>query len=203
MTGDKKNATKQQIIAAAQNLFGTHGFKATSMSDIAGACKMSPANLYRFFPSKIEIGEAVILQHIAFSRKASELALGLPATAQEKLTRFVLETLEYNFEHFHGKGHLLELIEFISQKLPLLPKQHKKIKLETVVQILSEGQGSGEVVKAPVLLQARLLMMALNGFLFPHSLLVGGASLETLKEEAQTLVSILFVGVSRPTGDQT
>jgi len=195
MTGDKKTATRQQIVTAAQDLFGSSGFKQTGMSQIAAACQMSAANLYRFFPSKVEIGEAVVLQHIAHSAKISELVTKLEADAQGKIRRFVLETLEYNYRHFHGKPHLLQLIEFVSQKLPHLQEKHKKIKLGTLLNILTQGQQNGQVVQGPVKQQAQLMMMALRGFLFPHLLLVGGPPLKDLNQQAEMLVKMMFSGI--------
>lgn len=46
---------KQYIMKVATNLFSKNGFRNTRMSDIAAACNISKATLYKFFPSKEEL----------------------------------------------------------------------------------------------------------------------------------------------------
>ena len=191
----KKAATRQQIIQAAQILFASEGFKQTGMTDIAEQCDMSPANLYRFFANKAEIGEAVVQAHIEFSRALSEQVENSQASAQDKLKAFVIGTLQYNFKVFHGKTHLLELIEFVSQKLSSLPMQHRKVKMGALIAIFAEGQKSGEVRQMEVMEQARLVMLSLRSFLYPQGMIIGGPPLGQLEEDAAKLIDLLFTGL--------
>jgi len=52
-------ATRAAIIDTAERLFRTLGYQKTTVADIARDLKMSPANIYRFFPSKSAINEAI------------------------------------------------------------------------------------------------------------------------------------------------
>jgi AcrR family transcriptional regulator len=56
---DPHSATRARIADAAEALFRQIGYQKTSVADIARACAMSPANVYRFFPSKSAINEAI------------------------------------------------------------------------------------------------------------------------------------------------
>lgn len=56
---DPQSATRARIADAAEALFRQIGYQKTSVADIAKACAMSPANVYRFFPSKSAINEAI------------------------------------------------------------------------------------------------------------------------------------------------
>ena len=60
---DASLATKrEQILAAVTSIFVRHGFHGASMRDICSAAEMSPGALYRYFPSKDAIIEAVVEQ---------------------------------------------------------------------------------------------------------------------------------------------
>lgn len=50
---------QREILAVAQRLFTTIGYRKTTVADIAAELSMSPANVYRFFDSKKSINEAV------------------------------------------------------------------------------------------------------------------------------------------------
>jgi AcrR family transcriptional regulator len=51
------------ILDAAQVLFGTKGFDATTMSEIAGWSNTAAGSLYRFFPTKEAIGDAIVARY--------------------------------------------------------------------------------------------------------------------------------------------
>ncbi|WP_445218411.1 TetR/AcrR family transcriptional regulator [Bradyrhizobium sp. Pa8] len=51
------------ILDAAVALFGTRGFGATTMSDIASQSHTAAGSLYRFFPTKEVVGDAVVVRY--------------------------------------------------------------------------------------------------------------------------------------------
>jgi len=57
--GPRADATRAAIVATAERLFRTLGYQKTTVADIARELRMSPANVYRFFPSKAAINEAI------------------------------------------------------------------------------------------------------------------------------------------------
>ncbi len=54
-----KDETREAILAAAKGLFMRYGPVKTSMADIARELRMSPPNLYNFYPSRDAILEAI------------------------------------------------------------------------------------------------------------------------------------------------
>lgn len=56
---------QEQILAAITSIFLRHGFHGASMRDICAAADMSPGALYRYFPSKEHLIDAVVEQHHA------------------------------------------------------------------------------------------------------------------------------------------
>ncbi|MFA8343564.1 MAG: TetR/AcrR family transcriptional regulator [Rhodothermaceae bacterium] len=56
----KHGITRQQIVAAADDLFYRQGFESTTFADITNAVKISRGNLYHHFKAKDDILDAVI-----------------------------------------------------------------------------------------------------------------------------------------------
>jgi len=55
----RAEATRASIVATAEQLFRSLGYQKTTVADIARELHMSSANIYRFFPSKAAINEAI------------------------------------------------------------------------------------------------------------------------------------------------
>ncbi|HEY4044173.1 MAG TPA: TetR/AcrR family transcriptional regulator [Rhodopila sp.] len=52
------------ILDAATALFGNKGFDATTMSEIASQSKTAAGSLYRFFPTKEAVGDAIVARYV-------------------------------------------------------------------------------------------------------------------------------------------
>jgi AcrR family transcriptional regulator len=52
------------ILDAATALFGNRGFDATTMSEIASQSKTAAGSLYRFFPTKEAVGDAIVVRYV-------------------------------------------------------------------------------------------------------------------------------------------
>src|SRR5947199_8852886 len=89
-----KDAPREKIIEAAKCRFSHFGYGKTTMAEVAGDCEMSPGNLYRFFPGKLDIAEAIGTEdyerHLAHLRK---LAMAPGRNAQERLDVLLFEAL--------------------------------------------------------------------------------------------------------------
>ena len=64
--------TATRVLDVADRLFRHYGWEKTTVADIARELGMSPANVYRFFPSKAAINEA-IAERMLSERVASTL----------------------------------------------------------------------------------------------------------------------------------
>jgi AcrR family transcriptional regulator len=54
-----RQETVERILETAERLFRHYGYGKTNVADIARELGMSPANIYRFFASKVEIHQAI------------------------------------------------------------------------------------------------------------------------------------------------
>ncbi|MER9583411.1 TetR family transcriptional regulator [Mesorhizobium sp. M0276] len=83
----QENVTR--ILDCAERLFRHYGYGKTNVADIARELGMSPANIYRFFASKLEIQQAVCGRiRGAIYKMAYDIA-HLPISAEERLRRYI------------------------------------------------------------------------------------------------------------------
>src|SRR5215510_788864 len=94
--------TRGRIVETAETLFRRLGYAKTTVADIAAELRMSPANVYRFFPSKTAIVQAICQLCLnELDEKVWTIARS-KAPASERLERLQLEIFAYH------KDNLLE-----------------------------------------------------------------------------------------------
>src|ERR1700687_1515297 len=95
----KPDDTRARIMDTAEVLFRRLGYAKTAVADIAAELDMSPANVYRFFPSKTAIVEAICRQCL---KEVEDQAWGVArskAPAAERIERLILDILAYHKEN--------------------------------------------------------------------------------------------------------
>jgi AcrR family transcriptional regulator len=93
---------RARILEVAEEHFRRAGYRKTSVTDIAVELGMGPANIYRFFPSKDAIKEAVCMRVTGQVVDIAVAAARTRAPALEKLNRLVTAI------HRHNKTKLVE-----------------------------------------------------------------------------------------------
>lgn len=75
--------TRAALIAAGRELFGSKGFSATSVDDIAGHARVTTGALYHHFPTKTALFESVFERlHEELLRESAAAALAGPVDAE-------------------------------------------------------------------------------------------------------------------------
>ncbi len=102
--------TRTRILTEAERLFRIYGYTKTTVADIAKTCRMSPANVYRFFASKAAINEAIcelwlveLETHVAGIARAD-------VSARERLRRLLLEGHRFSQSRFLGESKVHEMV---------------------------------------------------------------------------------------------
>src|ERR1700741_2296365 len=81
--------TRARILKEAERLFRVYGYAKTTVADIAKACGMSSANVYRFFASKSQINEAICDLIISdFEARLHKIVVA-DAPASKRLAQFI------------------------------------------------------------------------------------------------------------------
>jgi AcrR family transcriptional regulator len=155
-----------RIVQAAIRLHRRIGFKKTTVADIARGASMSPANVYRFFPSKQAIKEAVVadlFEHVSAS--ATLAARG--GSALERLTA-ALRAISRFHEHLlenDGKQH--ELVAAAVRENWAVALSYADRLRELVRGIIAAGQASGELGPGSPIAMTCCLLEAMDGYLNP------------------------------------
>src|SRR5258708_26326423 len=89
-----KTSVRARLIEAASNLAHRRGFGNTRLADIAREAKVPPGNLYYYFKTKEEIGEAIVERRLS-GLQAKQQELGKVASPKERLSSFVFFCIEH------------------------------------------------------------------------------------------------------------
>jgi len=159
---------RDRILAEAERLFRALGYAKTTVADIAGACAMSPANIYRFFASKQDIYEALtelILQRMeAF---ASNIARERrPAT--ERLRKLLIEFHRMTCEQYVHESKVHEICtKAMAEQWSVIDAHCER--MCTILQgIVEDGVHGGEFSGDAIDDRSRCLFNAMVPFWHPQ-----------------------------------
>jgi AcrR family transcriptional regulator len=163
----KPDDTRARIMDTAEALFRRLGYAKTAVADIAGELKMSPANVYRFFPSKNAIIEAICQRCLGELEDRAWAVARSRGSAAERLERLVLEILAY-----HRENHLTDqrVNDMVLAAIELswgairAHKEHMRMVFEAV---LREGIERGEFERVDPRETSRLMLISLVNFCHP------------------------------------
>lgn len=128
-----------QILGAASARFMHYGYNKTTMAEIARDLNMSTGNLYRFFPSKLDIAEAIALAHEEKDfEKLNEVA-HLDQPAPQRLKALAHVVLTSTFTHIAESNKVFEVAQAIISERPEFANQRLAKEREFIIKILNDG----------------------------------------------------------------
>ncbi len=117
--GRRKLQTRGEIVRAAFDLFGQHGYEEVSMDSVADAAGVSRATLFNYFPKK-----ELLLREIAAARVAKLKGILAHFAAGGKNPRY---------------DDIVELILRLGEENARIASKSKKLLLEAVFRQASQG----------------------------------------------------------------
>src|ERR1700745_2611220 len=99
----KPDDTRARIMDTAEALFRRIGYAKTAVADIAAELKMSPDNVYRFFPSKNALIQAICQLFLGDLEERGWAVARSRGSAAERIERLIVAILAY-----HRENHLVE-----------------------------------------------------------------------------------------------
>lgn len=148
----EKLKRRESIIDAAEKVFFSKGFEATTMDDIAEQSELSKGTLYLYFKSKEDLHLAVAMRSIKILNRLTE---GLASQAQNAIDK--LNTLGHTFISFAKQypGHLqsilhVESIDFRQLSLSKTELKHvifKESPVKMVMELVQQGVSEGIIRK--------------------------------------------------------
>lgn len=137
------DAMRERIITVAEEHFRRIGYSKTAVADLAGAMGMSPANIYRFFPSKSAINDAICARMMANCEAMMQGIIHQPLPADEKLSAFVLALHRHNKSTLTDEHRLHDMVEVaMAENWPAI-EAHCASVVAHIATIIGEGVAQG------------------------------------------------------------
>lgn len=140
----QENVTR--ILDAAERLFRHYGYTKTNVADIARDLGMSPANIYRFFASKMEIHQGICGRMLAASYQMAYDISKLPLSASERLRRYVHAQYKMTLETMMDEEKVHEMVVIAIERDWHVIEKHVDRIHRLIAEVIREGIAAGEFV---------------------------------------------------------
>ena len=187
----KPDDTCARIMDTAEALFRRLGYAKTAVADIAAELGMSPANVYRFFPSKNAIVEAICQRFLADVEGKAWAVARAKGPAGQRIERLILEILAYHKENVLTEQRVNDMVLAAIELSWDAIRAHKEVMRTVVEVILRDGIESCEFEPVEPRETAELILRSVLAF--THPMVVGQCLEEGQDLEAQARASVRFL----------
>lgn len=190
----EKDTVRDQIVEAAKKRFSHFGYAKTTMAEVAGDCQMSPGNLYRFFPGKLDIAEAIATEdyskHLEHLRK---FAIQPNKDAGERLHNLLFEELRRTYHKLEKDPRAYEMARVISQERPQFANWMLENERKILIELMEEAERRGEFSIEDKQFTAEMVQAATMKFRYPQ--LWSKLTLPKLERELEGVLNLLIHGL--------
>ncbi len=137
------DATRVKILDAAEQQFRQFGYQKTTTTDIAKACRMSPANLYRFFASKSAIMEDLCTRLLGEAGNVLETIAFDGTPAEQRLIRVVEYVHWYTCERILDSSQMNDMVTAAMQENWTAISKHLFRIRSLITKIIRDGIDEG------------------------------------------------------------
>lgn len=185
-----------RILDASEALIRRHGPAKVSVVDVARALGMSHANIYRHFPSKEALREAVVERWLeAVSTPLAAIA-GRDAPAEARLADWVRALAAAKEAKVLADPELFAAYENLAEAHRGAVDRHLAELRGQLARILADGVAEGRFAGEPEAL-ARAVLAATSAFHHPHMVRTGGAGPERAAA-LEAVLALLLKGLGLP-----
>jgi AcrR family transcriptional regulator len=193
---DEKAQTRALILDAAGKRFRHYGYQKTTMSEIARDLSMSTGNLYRFYPSKLDIAEAHAHFHEEDEDRMMADIVAQKEPALDRLRKFSRLVLEETFRVIDESKKVFELAQAISRERPAYANRRLAQERVYLKTLLREGIDDGTFEPIVDLeLTAEMFQCATMKFRYPQ--LYNCFNLDMLRRELEGTLDLILVGLNK------
>ena len=151
----------------ADTLFRRLGYAKTTVADIAAELRMSPANIYRFFPSKTAIVQAMCQRCLNEAEDRIWVIARSRGPASARLERLELELLAYHKENLLEDQKVSEVVQVAMEESWAAILTHKEVIRNAIELILRDGVEAKEFAAIDPRETSALIMKAYVAFCHP------------------------------------
>jgi AcrR family transcriptional regulator len=191
----EKDNVRSQIVDAAKKRFSHFGYAKTTMAEVATDCSMSPGNLYRFFPGKLDIAEAIATEDYSKNLEVMrKIAVAPGKDSRQRLHDLLLEELRRTYHKLEKDPRAVEMARVISSERPSFANWMLANERKILVELLEEAEHRGEYVppgdKEEI---AEMIQSATMKFRYPQ--LWSKLTLPKLERELEGVLKLIVNGL--------
>lgn len=140
----KSDEARDRICGVAEALFRQLGYMKTTVADIAQALGMSSANVYRFFPSKSAINDAICQRILAESQAELRLICGGAGSAAARAEAMVLAMHRHHKTQFTHEKRVFDMVMAAMEENWAAIEQHVGACQSLFAEVIAQGMADGE-----------------------------------------------------------
>ena len=161
------SCTRERIVQAAIRLYREIGHRKTTVADVARDASMSPANLYRFHPSRQALEGAVVTELLDEVSAAAESAARSGRSGLERLNAAFGAISRTHEDRLANNVRLHELVVAAGRANWPASLSHADRLRGVVRSTIADGQASGEFRAGSPMALACCLLDAMDAYLNP------------------------------------
>ncbi len=185
---------RRRIVDAAKARFHHYGLGKTTMAEIAADLGMSPGNLYRYYPGKLDIAAEIARESFAEMNVALREILRKPAgNAVEKLHELMFAQLRMTWNKIEMSPKVMEMATAISNDRIEILNESLHATRAILAECLAQGNASGEFNIPDVVIAAEMLQTATHIFRYPQ--LWTKLTLDRLERELDGVLMLIVQGL--------
>ncbi|PWS37899.1 TetR family transcriptional regulator [Falsiroseomonas bella] len=198
--GAPAEETRRRIEDTAERLFKTMGYQKTAVADIARELGMSPANVYRFFPSKSAINEAIAARMLSgLEAEIWDIARG-PGPAGERLPALVHTLHRRHLGLFFSERRLHDMVTAAMAEHWGVVERFIHSCTTAIRHVLMDGIAAGEFAPCDAEATAKAIKQA--GIAFIHPVLIAecmglGTPEEEMAADLDRLLALVVRGLRK------
>ncbi len=184
------------IVEAAAERFTRYGYGKTTMAEIADDCGMSVGNLYRFFPSKLDLAAEIVerstQQDVVVLRRTARRKY---ASAAAKVEALHIAELRATYDVMENRPTIEELGRIVMEKRVAVINDGLAATRAVLAEALAEGVAGGEFEIADPAQAAEMIQAATLKFRYPQ--LWSRLALPALEREVRAVIRLFVRGLRR------
>ena len=190
----EKDTVRCQIVEAAKKRFSHFGYGKTTMAEVAADCSMSPGNLYRFFPGKLDIAECIATEdYRKHLESLGKLALAPARSARARLRDLLFEELRRTYHKLEKDPRAYEMATVIAHERPQYANWMLANERKIFIALFEDAARQGEFSIADKETTAEMIQAATMKFRYPQ--LWSKLTLPKLERELDGVIKLLIDGL--------
>jgi AcrR family transcriptional regulator len=159
--------TRTALLDTAERLFREVGYGKTTVADIAEALGMSSGNVYRFFPSKSAINNAICDRMLGQLEAAMRAAAARPESAVARVEAVIMASHEAHRAMLTDEKRVFDMVHAAMEEHWDAIKEHITTSDAIVAGVIRDGIASGEFAAGDPDALARTVMGACCALFHP------------------------------------